>query len=270
MWRFLYTPNNDPYSNMAIDEAIFNCYSEGISPPTFRIYSWKPESISLGYFQKAQDVLRANNCLEHGVAFVRRITGGEAIFHGNDFTYSLVCSKDDLNLPESVKESFRVVSSFLMNAYRSYGVNVDFSIEQGIEPYTFSLEKKRRSDFCFASNQDFDIVVEGRKIGGNAQKRRRNIIFQHGSIPLTLDLNRIALFLKEELTGVEDRVIDLSTAADKNISFEEFAGALKKSFTETFNVSFVEQGLTSNEQEQVNRLLKDKYSEEKWNFSAQY
>ena len=270
MWRFLYTPKNDPYTNMAIDEAILNCYSQADSPPTFRIYGWTPESISLGYFQKANDVLQIERCLDHGIGFVRRITGGEAIFHGNDLTYSIICSKDDLNLPESVKESFRMISSFLMNAYEKYGVKADFSIEQEKEPYDFPMEWKRRSDFCFATNQDFDIVVEGKKIGGNAQKRRRNIIFQHGSIPLTLDINRIALFLREELTGVEDRVVDLSTEAGRHVSFEDFAEVLKTVFKETFEVSLVEDGLTAQEHAEVDRLLLKKYLVEKWNFSAQY
>ncbi|MFH2138681.1 MAG: biotin/lipoate A/B protein ligase family protein [Candidatus Omnitrophota bacterium] len=267
-WRLLLSRSKDPYTNMAIDEAILKSYSQGQSSPTLRIYGWSPESISLGYFQKANKVLKVDQCLNHGVLFVRRITGGEAIYHGSDLTYSIICSKNDLGLPESVKESFKLIASFLIGAYKKHGLDACFSVEDEERENYFDIKQKKRSDFCFATNQDFDITIAGRKIGGNAQKRRRDIIFQHGSIPLHLDLNRVSLFLREELDGVEERIVSLSSAAGKIIDFDGFSAVLIDSFQETFGLKLTLGELTAEEKQKAAELRKNKYANGDWNFYA--
>ncbi|MCP4650824.1 MAG: lipoate--protein ligase family protein [PVC group bacterium] len=269
-WRLILSQNNTPHANMATDEAILKAYAAGKAPPTLRIYSWKPESISLGYFQKAKEVLNTKRCLDQSVLFVRRITGGEAIFHGDDLTYSIICSKDDLVLPESVKESFKTISSFLINAYKAMGLEAAFSCENQDVVAPIMFESRKRSDFCFAANQDFDITIKGKKIGGNAQKRRRNMIFQHGSIPLSLDINRISLFLRENLKDVKDRVISLSDAAGRKISFDDFSEIIIKSFQKTFGLELNIDKLTDEELQVANTLSREKYENKEWNYSADY
>ena len=124
-WRLIAPSTRDPYSNMAIDEALLREYEKGNTPPTIRFYRWEP-SISLGYFQKAKNVLNLENCSKFNTPFVRRITGGEAIFHENDLSYSIVLSEKDLDLPRSIKDNFKILTMFIVNAYKSLGIKAKF------------------------------------------------------------------------------------------------------------------------------------------------
>ncbi|MCK4858983.1 MAG: lipoate--protein ligase family protein [Candidatus Omnitrophica bacterium] len=259
-WRLISPRYNDAYTNMAIDEATLQGYIAGVVPPTFRVYGWKPDAISLGYFQKVGEVLDIANCQQQGVSFVRRITGGEAIFHSNDVSYSIICSKEDLALPKSIKSSFRVLASFLINAYKALGAKAYFSCEDKNE-----VLQRKRSSFCFASRQDFDILIGGKKLGGNAQKRLKNIIFQHGSVPLTLDIKKIKGFIREDLSGIENRATALKDALGKNISFNEFSSAIIDSFRKTFSLKPIEAELSSFELKLIEGLRKEKYGCRKWN-----
>lgn len=259
-WRLISPKYNDPYANMAIDEAILRGYIAGVAPPTLRIYGWKPSAISLGYFQKADSVLDIDNCERQKISFVRRITGGEAIFHSGDVSYSIICSKRDLALPESVKHSFKILTGFLINSYKALGLRASFFSETDVS-------YKQKSSFCFAIQRDFDIAIGGKKIGGNAQKRIKNIIFQQGCIPLKLDTERIKFFIREDLSGIEDRTLALEDALNRKILFSEFASIISDSFEKTFSLKLVEGELNPFELELVELLKKEKYGSREWNYS---
>ncbi len=261
-WRLISPEYNDPYTNMAIDEAILEGYLAGIVPPTFRIYGWKPAGISLGYFQKTDEVLNINNCQEQGIPFVRRLSGGEAIFHNKDVSYSIVCSTKDLFLPKLIKSSFKVLASFLINSYKTLGLKPCFFSE--IKSKTL---EESHSSFCFAMRRDFDITIDGKKIGGNAQKRRKDIIFQHGSIPLKFDTKKIKLLIRENLKGVEEKTIDLKNALGRKILFDEFASLLIDSFRKTFSVNLVNDKQTHFELKIAKILRKEKYANKEWNLA---
>ncbi len=260
-WRLLLNGYNDAYSNMAIDEAVLESYRNGTALPTLRIYGWEPQGISLGYFQDAARVLYTERCALEKTPFVRRVTGGEAIYHGEGVTYSIACSTKDLKLPRSVKESYLTLCLFLINFYKSFGVQANF----------FSWRNRnvpggKRSDFCFAAEQDFDIAVDGKKIGGNAQKRHKDVIFQHGSIPIKLDMAKIRHFFREDLSGVEDRISTLLDVAGTPLGFNEAAGMLADSFAKTFGVTFGEDKLSKLERESAAELKDNKYSTDEWNY----
>jgi lipoyl(octanoyl) transferase len=260
-WRLLLSGSNDPAANMAIDEAVLRAYQNCDAAPTLRIYGWKPKGISLGYFQYPEKVLNLKNCSEYKIPFVRRITGGESIFHDDDLSYSIICSRKDLaELTDSVKESFKILSSFIIKAYKTIGLDAGFFCEAGDAGSTV-----RPSDFCFAKTNDFDISVCGRKLGGNAQKRIKKIIFQHGSIPLTLDVDRIKLFFREELSCLENSAVSLEKAAGRKIDFHELSSILEHSFRESFHVSLSQGELSPFEKVSAARLKEDKYNNQEWN-----
>lgn len=256
-WRLLLSGENDALSNMAIDEAILEAHKKENSPPTLRIYGWNPAAITIGYAQKAEDILNVSACLREKVPFVRRMTGGEAIFHGDSISYSITCSKEDLKLPISVKEGFKIVTSFLIKAYERLGLRPSF----------FSERKKKCSTFCFAAAREFDIAIEEKKIGGNAQKRLRDTIFQHGSIPLKLDGEKIMPFISEDLSGLENNAISLEEAAQREVSFDEFRALMSDSFQKTFSVTLSENTLSALERNRSAVLRTEKYGSEKWNYS---
>lgn len=258
-WRLILSGENDPYTNMAIDEAILTAHRNKSVPPTLRFYGWKPAGISLGYFQKADKVLNISNCDKDNIPFVRRVTAGQAVFHKDEITYSIICSRSDLTLPSSIKESFKMITSFLILAYKQFGQEAYF-FSRGL-----TLSKDKKSTFCFAQSQDFDIAVNSKKIGGNAQKRLKNIIFQHGSIPLRQDLSSISSYFREDLTAIEDKVASLEELLGRYVSFDECVNIFISSFKQSFAVKLIEDELTIAEKNLAHMLKEGKYSNKLWN-----
>jgi lipoate-protein ligase A len=256
-WRVIVDSKaSDPYTNMAIDEALFLRYNESLSRPTFRIYRWEPAALSLGYFQQPQKELFLDKINESNIPYVRRITGGGIIFHDAELTYSLVCSKDDLNI-KSVKDSYRKLCSFIINTYKNLGLKASFANEKA------DFKKKNFSSFCFASNQKYDILIEGKKIGGNAQRRKKNVVFQHGSIPFKLDINRILSWLKNK--SMENKVCSLEDALKKTVDYGEIKDLLVKNFKRSFKVDIVTDELTDIEKRLSRTLKTNKYQTDNWN-----
>lgn len=171
---------------MAVDEALFLSYPQR-KIPVLRIYGWQPAFISLGCNQKAEEIISSGD----STPFVRRMTGGSAILHDKEITYSLSCAASDLELPRPVKDSYRKICSFLINFYSRLNLKADFAEDLP------NFSGRAYGKFCFDSCQGYDLVINGRKSGGNAQKRRRNLIFQHGSIPEMIGFSQAALLLIE-------------------------------------------------------------------------
>jgi len=165
---------------MDFDRELFESFVPGEILPAFRLYRWSPPAVSLGRFQRAEEVLWLDRCVADGVGVARRITGGGAILHADELTYSLVCPDEGLS---GVEESYRRLCGFLLQAYRELGLDPVFA---RAEPPPGQI-LGRKTAICFAGTETCDLRVGGKKIGGNAQRRRRGVVFQHGSIPLTLD-----------------------------------------------------------------------------------
>jgi lipoate-protein ligase A len=180
---------------MALDKALLDYYQPGKSMPIFRFYRWLTPAISLGRFQQAADILNIKNCHRDNIDIVRRITGGGAIYHlPTDLTYSLVCDARFFG-SASVKESYRLITQFLIDAYRQLGFKAAYARDIATDENKLG----QRSDFCFSGFEQYDILINGRKIGGNAQKRKRQVIFQHGSLPLELPGNIGDYFLTSKI-----------------------------------------------------------------------
>ncbi len=259
-WRLIISAPSDASTNMAIDEAILQTYIHKGGVPTLRIYNWQSAAISLGSSQFPANTLHLSECLRHKIMFVRRITGGEAIFHDNEITYSIVCSKSDLNVSDSVRKSFRVLTSFVFETYRKLGFKPCFAGD--INGYTHGDP----SEFCFATTEKFDILLDGKKIGGNAQKRSKDIIFQHGSIPFSLDFSKVKAFINADLGGIENRVTCLQDELKREVSFKEISRLLIDSFKSSYDVNLKKMILTSAEKDLAHTLLEEKYKTKQWNY----
>ena len=258
-WRLILDQKHNGYYNMAVDEAILLGY-ESFKIPTLRVYGWDKPFISLGYNQNFREVLNSKS----EIPFVRRITGGSAIIHHKELTYSLVCSLEDLNLPKAVKASYRIICSFLKHFYSQLGLKASFAND--LDPKSQEIKKNlgKYKNFCFSSWQQFDLLVERKKIGGNAQRRRKNIIFQHGSIPQEIDFSRVRRAIKDA-EGLSERATSLKDLLGKDLSFEQLRSLLPISFSIALGVKFNQSKLRAAEKRKVVLLLKDKYSSEQWN-----
>lgn len=249
---------------MAIDEAIFLAFKNGQPQPTLRIYGWRPRAFSLGYFQDAASTLDMDKCRRDDVAFVRRITGGSAIFHHRELTYSLACSASQINAGRHVVHSFKASCSFITGAYKKLGLTPEFAIDAATESCKSGIPVASDS-FCFVTREKYDILLKRRKIGGNAQKRHKDIVFQHGSIPLTSDVDAAVLYLRKEPENIKNEVCALEEALGRSIAFNEVEQCLIESFEESFCAHFLESELTFKEEQLARRLRGEKYANDDWN-----
>jgi len=220
---------------MALDEKIFHRYTEdGI--PAFRIYGWESASFTCGISQSPENDIDIKLCAQDGIGIAKRMTGGGVLFHHNEITYSLVCAKEDIREPDGVFVSYRKICAFLISFYRSLGLDASFALER--EDFK---ARSLQHELCSASREKYDIVINGRKIGGNAQKRKARAVFQHGSIPISIDwafMRRYLPSLPEDISsGVTTLAEELRRVPDKRILEDMLIDAAAKEF----NAQFIEE-----------------------------
>lgn len=231
-FRFIRTEALDAAQNMAIDKALALTYKKD-HLPIFRLYTWQP-SFTIGVSQTLDDYNTKFEEFKNNSA--KRMTGGGVLFHGHDVSYSLVLPSEEFkNL--SVKESYEQICSFLLTFYASLGLDAH---------YAKDLENIRlsKSEFCQVGFEAYDIIINGVKIGGNAQKRTKNMIFQHGSIPLFT-------------SKVDQKVGHSLEDINVNIDFEACIDRLKEAFETTFECELIDDTLNDEEQQYLNDILKD-------------
>jgi lipoate-protein ligase A len=235
---------HDAYANMAIDQAIMEGVGRGMSPPTIRFYRWRPSAVSIGYFQSLEEEVNLGRCREKGVDWVRRITGGGAVYHdyNGEVTYSVIAPEE--LFPRDIRESYRLICGWVITGLKSLG------IESAFHPVN-------------------DILVEGRKISGNAQTRRNKVLLQHGTVLYDLNLRRMFTFLRvggEKLSDkgikkAEERVTCVKRYSDAGI--EELYQALLEAFTEDKDWEF---GCPREEElRRAKELVHQRYSTQEWN-----
>ena len=220
--------------NMAVDRKMFERYLSD-SVPVFRVYSWNAPSLSWGVSQKPGKDIDPHRCLVSGVETAGRMTGGGILFHSDELTYSFVCSNEDVKDPKGSLVSYRNICAFLIRFYKSLGLQASFACEDR----DFNLNSAP-SAFCSASHEKYDIMINGRKIGGNAQKRTREVVFQHGSIPVKIDWEPVFKCLDNFPLDIDSRVTQLSkelpVVPQRKILEEKLIAA----FGDEFKVKFIE------------------------------
>jgi len=259
-WRLIDTGPLAGPANMAVDEALLNSFDPASSLPVLRLYGWEPPAFSLGKFQVAEEVLDLPRCRAAGIPVVRRVTGGGVIYHAAELTYSIVCAQHHIPDAVSVKGSFRRLCGFLLLAYKQLGLDTSFAVDR----HSGHGRLGERTPFCFAGKEEYDLLVGGRKLGGNAQRRLREVVFQHGSIPLE---NRVAMalpFLRERPAGVEEGTVSLAELGVK-LPVDRLKEVVVGAFRESMGIVFEESGLTAAEAGLAETLLRDKYENEGWN-----
>ena len=147
-WRFLDTGFSTGYENMAIDEAVFKSCQEKTSPPTIRIYGWTPPAVSLGYFQKAENAVDLEACKRNGVDVVRRLSGGRAVLHHHELTYSVICREGTSPLGSSVLETYKTISECLISTLKGLGLQVQWVASR--DKHAAAQEKDKTAS-CFSS-----------------------------------------------------------------------------------------------------------------------
>lgn len=281
-WRYLHTGNRSPAENMAIDEAISIAHREGAVPPTVRFYGWNPASLSIGYFQQAEKEVDFQALREHGLGFVRRSTGGRAVLHDQELTYSIVVSERYPGMPANVAEAYAELSKGLLIGLRKLGLDAAMT-GQVSEPEGHSgservTARKPLTAACFDAPAKCELLVDGRKVAGSAQLRGNGVILQHGSILLELDIEKLFSVLRFASPDIKQRMQSLFArhAAAINdclrqrgmlpVSIHHLEQIFRDSFAEGFGVELVNGQLTAGELELAGRLSSEKYGSDNWNY----
>lgn len=262
-WRLLKTGFADGATNMAIDEAIVRALQAGLVPPTLRLYGWHPPCLSLGQAQPAAEVDWAA-CAALGIDVVRRPTGGRAILHIDELTYSLIAPENHPAIAGDIVTSYRKISRGLIEGLRGLNIPNIHSAPQSPIPNTQS--QSQLSPVCFEAPSHYEITVNGQKLVGSAQMRRGGLVLQHGAIPLHGDIARICQVLAAhpDPARVRARATTIEAVTGHTVSFEQAATAIADGFARALEIELGPGALTPQEHAWADELRRDKYARDEW------
>jgi lipoate-protein ligase A len=267
-WRLLVTPPLDGATNMAIDEAILHTLANGHGAPTLRFFQWEPPCLSLGYNQHWQEVDEIA-CRRLGYTWTRRPTGGKAILHTDEVTYSLIIPQNDPRIQGGIVESYRILSFGLLSGLEKLGVQAKQANNKEAKA---DSQKAKGGPVCFDTPSRYEITWQGKKLIGSAQLRRKSVVLQHGTLPLYGDLNRIlgALNFTTEERALQAellprRATTLAQVLGRKLSFAEVIAALIEGFAEQLNLTLRELPLTDQELRLADQLRAEQYANDNWN-----
>jgi lipoate-protein ligase A len=254
-WRFIDTGSCSASYNMALDEAIVTAVRTGHLPPTLRVYGWDTSSVSIGYFQKISDI-NIDYCLEKGIPIVRRPTGGRAILHNYEITYSFSAKTDLGVFSKGLLDSYKKISTAFGLALSKVGISPMLKLQR--EPH------RDRSPLCFESTSYGEITINGKKIIGSAQKRWPDGLLQQGSVPFLVEDEIVKIFrlksneTEKKFAGLKNILPELSIGCFKN--------AIRISFEETFDIMLIHSSPSQEEISLAKDLEVQKYLSSLWNF----
>jgi len=263
-WRLLITPPKRGAWNMAADEAILEHIGRGASLPTLRLYAWEPACLSLGHAQPIADV-DMQRLRQNGWEVVRRATGGRAILHTDELTYSVIAPLDEPIVEGSILESYNRLAQALLMAVQSLDVPVEIKEEK-------TDQSETPNPVCFEVPSTYEITANGKKLIGSAQARKKEGVLQHGSLPLTGDLARIcqALMFEKESARENaskrllDRATTVESALGRSISWELAARAFVEAFEAKLGLTLQRGDLSTNEISRTEELVHEKYDHPSW------
>lgn len=255
-WRLLRDGAAPGARNMAVDEALLESAAHGMTP-TLRFYSWQPHCLSLGRLQKVlpDAVARAFAQGESDFDIVRRPTGGRAVWHAHEITYSLALSLDQLPADaRSVSGAYAWLSAGFARGLSALGVPIE-AAPGGV---------RAQGPNCFAASAGCDFLIEGRKLIGAAQCRRDDALLQHGSILLSIDRQMWQTYAG----GPMDSAIslgELGLKVEGEAAIERIIGQLCVGLAEQIGADLKRGGLSETEAERARVLQREKYQSARWN-----
>lgn len=273
MWRVVNSGINHAAMNMAIDEAIMVAHSLGEVSPTLRFYGWQPAAVSLGYFQREATAIDRSECERLGIDIVRRLTGGRAVLHEAELTYSIVVQEREPFIPPTISASYRFFSKGLLAGLKHLGIHAQMNMPREVYSQSHEPRHSSSSSACFDAPSHYEITYEGRKLVGSAQVRRQGVILQHGSILLAFSPERMAAVLGFHSPEKKQRMIEILTRratsleeiVGRSIGWQEVYDAMLETFGSAVGVDLKQGCLTEKEVETSKQLAASKYNQSSWN-----
>ncbi|NHJ86789.1 MAG: lipoate--protein ligase family protein [Asgard group archaeon] len=253
-WRLIYTDTAaDCFYNMGLDKAIMQAVAINDAPNTIRFYRWKPSAVSIGYFQSMNKVVNIENCQKLGIDYIRRITGGGAVYHDfeGELTYSVNCLDSDPILPQDITKIYEKVCNGIVDGLRELGVESEF-----------------------APINDINLKSNGKKISGSALTRRNGVILQHGTILRKIDVEKMFSILvvpdekyKDKLiSSAKERVSSLELELGFLPSFEDIRSSLINGLEEKLSITLIHEPITKTEDLEAKRIASEEFKQDEWLF----
>ena len=237
-WRLIHDPPLPGKENMARDLEIHRQVARGEAPPTLRFYTWDPPALSLGRFQRPEEVASLPACRDLGIHVVQRPTGGRALLHDRELTYSLAVPEGHPTIPSSVLGAYRAISAGLVRGLALLGIPAELA----------PGDKRGRPlapGACFDTPSAYELQVKGKKVVGSAQMRRGGGLLQHGSVLLSLPLDLYRRVLLPPPGEGEDFLQSLAEGAaglddlGYRVTLEDLRAALQAGFLESLGLEFI-------------------------------
>jgi len=239
---------------MAIDEAIATARIDDAVPNTLRFYCWNPSAVSVGRFQDVRDVVQVENCRQHGIDIVRRISGGGTVYHDSqgEITYSVVVKEKDFGTTDVVY-AYNKICNGLIEAARNLGVKANFS-----------LGDPRNCP---------NLAVAGKKISGSAQYHKGGVLMQHGTFLLDVDLEKMFTYLRvpsaktvnSVVCVAKEKITSVKNERNHAVSVQEACEALVNGFQKALGMKLTEGLLTKQEEQLASKIKEQKYLQDAWN-----
>lgn len=277
-WRFIFTGANGAFFNMALDEALLLSCQKGDSPPIVRFYLWNPLAISIGYSQSVEKTVDSKKCRDNHISVVRRITGGRAVLHEDEITYTVCASSEYFfQLGENTSQTYQKLSWAWLESLRVLGIDAEW-VKPSVtaNPPSFTLLGSKP---CFISSSRYEITVNGKKLIGSAQRRfscrsdlaGQDSFIQHGSILTGKGKYSLAEFLPEENSlemmkrSLEEKSANIEEILKRRIRMDEMISALKIGFNKVLDAEMDDSEITKKELQNAFLLKEKKYESDGWN-----
>ena len=268
-WRLLVTAPLSGAVNMACDEVLGECVLNGSSAPVIRFFQWRPHTISFGYSQRIANEVDVEKVSDAGIGIVRRITGGRAVLHADEITYSVICREDDPIASGGITATYTRISEGLTVGIRALGVDAELAHASDAN---VPLRDREATMPCFGSTARAEIVVDGKKLVGSAQHRMHGLMIQHGSILVGPAHRDVVHFLNASDVARErfERLLAKSTTSidesgGRYRDYPHIASTLADGIRRKLGLDLVQQPLSAQEADDIELLAKKKYTADWWN-----
>lgn len=268
-WRLLDTGRSRGAYNMAVDEVLARSMAGAERVPILRLFGWAPPAVSFGYSQDPRREVDLEKCRRAGVEWVRRPTGGRAVLHWEELTYSVICRQEDPQLGGPIEATYRVIGECLVEGLRRFGA--DAALER-VSDRTVRPRGAEAALPCFSSIARWEVKCRGRKLVGSAQRRVDGVILQHGSL-LIGDAHRKIVDLLPPMAPLlrqrwkerlEERSIHLRACVDREIDMAELTDCMVAGFASRLGAELRAGALTPAEEQQAQELVESRYGDPHW------
>jgi lipoate-protein ligase A len=262
-WRLINSGFETGAMNMALDEALLQTVASGASLPVLRFYRWRPATISLGYGQSVTADVDLEVCRRAGLDVVRRSTGGRAVLHDHEVTYAVIAPLNAGLFGGSVLDCYRVISEVLQQTLVKLGCPA-----QLVPGKPRGGQQNALKAVCFSAPSQYELVIDGRKVAGSAQKRYGQAFLQHGSIPIEMDLDLLGRALKADTVKTTADSLQtvgwLNQWSPKPLAVNELETLLAEEFSRHLQIEWLYSEPTAAELRQARSLCTEKFGHPDW------